>query len=225
MSLPTLSLSPAANATEVWDMFWHATIILNGNLDWRNDIDLGTARDYSYTSKNIKPNKIKWSCSYGHDHSPLSGSGPISWHGLRKKHIDLNSADILWQDYYGNHWDTDMFLMYPGHLTITTGTDGYGSVALPLKTPKCNDDAYDFINSATSAYYDTSLGARLSASEDVIGIIASVNVESGGSTHTGMNLKVYDDDGVYTFYLYDASIGTSSYTINYVLFVRCSSNL
>ena len=68
MTLPALTLNDTPRPWEVWDMLWEVTAYLNGDVRIATEVDFGAARDFSSSSKNIKPHKVRWAQIGGHDH-------------------------------------------------------------------------------------------------------------------------------------------------------------
>ena len=191
MGLPTLTVSAIADAVEIWDIFWHATNYLNSGCDLNSDFDCGTVlgnyHDFTSSSKNLKPSKILWDVSWGHDHRSSSLSGPLKWHGFRKRHIDLNSAKILWQEFGGNSFDNQKFCIFTMGTTVTPGVDGTGSSAL-LDFSSPFVAGQDLSDSGTN---DTSSDKWLSWSYNLgLSYIISVKAE-GVPTYINTNLSVY----------------------------------
>jgi hypothetical protein len=220
MGLPAITLSNASDPKEVWNMFWQCSRLINGNLNWKTGVNLGTPKDISPLSKNIQPSKIKWSCTTGHDHSSIDGSGPISWHGFRKNHVDLNSANIVWHDYFGNQWDQDAFLVYPGVVTKAVGASTSAEIALPTRSSSLAYAQHASVDLGGVSFIDPIILPKLVASEDVLAIIVSLDPILNTDLVQDTSVSVFDDGGTYKVELTKCKANTTYY-VNFLMFVRC----
>lgn len=102
MTLPAITLSVTADPVEIWDMYWNGTWVLNALTN--DNLDFGSEWDFSPTSKNLSPSKVRFfPVSGGHDHSLLGR--PLNRYAVGKRNLDINGLHTLWLDYWNDLGD------------------------------------------------------------------------------------------------------------------------
>lgn len=215
MPLPTLTLANASSPTEVWDMFWEAAAYFNEGIP-TSDMNIGTVSDLTSSSKNIKPYKVRFGL-FGHNH--LFNPNWISPRGLKKRHFDLNSCDVLWssiwdQDRRSN--DVEHLVCVAGRVTITI-TSFVGTAAL-TKFPGDASSTLD-IDTAGMGWKDDSADHWDGWSKKWLGVIVAMdNVLSASAKRTAY---VYDDgSGNKVVKVLAGLADATQININYMMFIR-----
>ena len=203
-----------AKSDEIWALFWEVMNYLNGNLKTTDDdCDFGDARDISPTTKNLKEHKILFGPG-GHNHAWVGLEGSrIHSDGIKKRHFDLNSVNLLWWDYLDTKapWDGELhFVLIPGTVTVTTDSNGDGEATLqvdPSTATSQLDIRQNWYDNSGSVSWDewgrSVLGFIVSPEYDFSSRQnASYYVRAyGGSYKIGVINGEYSADHIFYFYL------------------------
>lgn len=198
MSIPTITFGTTITTEDVWNALWQISLEFN-TLTWEH-LDLGTEKSFLYTSKNLKPSKIRFFAPIGgHDHGPLIGGKRIHPAGLEKRHFDVNSCSMLWQDFWASGPEEERYVILPGRVTISSANNSEQVYFVkPVTTYPFTSISESFTLHSSTATYVSSLDVQpyldsswSAFSYSVIAIIAQpTQGDTSSDNNTGSRASV-----------------------------------